>query len=153
MPAFTSPRCQHSPALTLPSHAPPFPPNPLPAFAFSDHFDRAFGFVFDCPQCLLYLVLASVPSALAAFLTALLLRISGGLVSSLVSRVIIILLLFPLDPFAPLWKVPQILTGVVSMKRGLFSPVSMVRSDRGVFLESVWTHCTLVLFAPLWATS
>ncbi|GJP51080.1 hypothetical protein CLOM_g10249 [Closterium sp. NIES-68] len=56
------------------------------AFAFSDHFDRAFGFVFDCPQCLLYLVLASVPSALAAFLMALLLRVSGGLVSSLVSR-------------------------------------------------------------------
>ncbi|CAI5946088.1 unnamed protein product [Closterium sp. NIES-65] len=74
------------------------------AFAFSDHFDRAFGFVFDCPQCLLYLVLASVPSTLAAcltasqllrvppsalatFLTALLLRVSGGLVSSLVLRV------------------------------------------------------------------
>ncbi|CAI5983198.1 unnamed protein product [Closterium sp. NIES-64] len=84
------------------------------AFAFSDHFDRAFGFVFDCPQCLLYLVLASVPSALATFLTALLLRVSGGLVSSLVLRVVMILLLFPLDPFAPLWKVPQILTGVVA---------------------------------------
>ncbi|CAI5514036.1 unnamed protein product [Closterium sp. Naga37s-1] len=77
-------------------------------FAFSDHFDRAFGFVFDCPQCLLYLVLASVPSALAAFLTALLLRVSGGLVSSLVLRVspppshcYYPLLLPPSAPFPP----------------------------------------------------